>query len=185
MIEDRKIIIFKKEVFEQIDHITQKFADAALSEMVAIARDALTSDNDEALDSLVLSRYVDYRAARVRKLLSPALNRSPLTHYDNEGYPIEARAGKDASDEMPVDPKYVYEIKDNVRISGDILESLAIYIHEYIVRGALYDWYSHLGSDHARDFGDIFELEKELQGIMDCGIVWRQPGPFVKNYRTR
>lgn len=185
MIEDRTIIIFKKEVFEQIDHITQKYADAALSEMIAIARDALTSDNDEALDSLVLSRYVDYRAAMVRRLLSPGLNKSPLTHYDNDGYPIEARAGKDASDELSISPRYIYEIKDSERISGDMLESLAIYIHEFIVRGALYDWYSHLGSQHARDFGDIFELEKELRGVFDCGIVWRQPGPFVKKYRIR
>lgn len=185
MIEGRTIIIFKKEIFEQIDHITQKYADAALAGEIATARDALTSDNDEALDSLVLTRYVDYRSARVRRKLAASLVQTPLTHFDDEGQPIDARAGKDASDELPVAPRYTYEFRRETPITGDMLESLAIYIHEFLVRGALYDWYAHLGSAHARDFADVDKIEDELSGMLGGGIVWHKPGPFVHNYRTR
>lgn len=188
VVDTYKIIIFKGEVYQQIEAITQKHQDASLSSADLRSADAHAADMEQPVDSLVLHRYVDFRHARIRKKLRCAIIQDPRTMFNEEGRVIFEREGITASDDLRPEVVYTYDFSNMAgHITGETVEWLAIHIHEYLVRGALYDWYKSIGNfAQAKAYDNIDELEDEIStSLQEEGLVMHKPMPLWPSYRTR
>lgn len=161
-----KIIIYKAEVDRDIDAGTFKRTDAALEGAPDRQQNAVASDAAEELDGSLIARYRDRRDAIIRKRLKYCLKKEPheVLVADNI---------------LNLDPAYIYElmVSDSVTLSD--VESAGKRIHEYIVRGTLYDWYLGAGLQPTDTLDTLQELEDAVAASLR-GRSWghRPMQPF-------
>lgn len=144
------IILHKDRLYKKIEAMTWKRADASLANRSEREQAAVSADtDDEAVDALLIEDYCNRRDARIRARLKFCL-------IDETG------------DEMTFDnaligdPTFEYKFKldDNVT-KGDV-QSIGTLLDEYIVRGAIYDWYLRMGYDPVDSEASLQELEDSL-----------------------
>lgn len=144
-----RIVIYKAEVDHDIDAGTFKRTDAALDGNSDRSQNAVASDAAEDLDGSLIARYRDRRDARVRERLKYCLKKDPneVLEYDNT---------------LSLDRAYVYELLVDESVTADDVKSAGTRIHEYIVRGTLYDWYLGAGLQPTDSLESLEELEDSV-----------------------
>jgi len=147
----RTITIHKDQVYKQINAITYKFRDAMAEGLSPRSGNAIESDTDEDVDGRLIARYVDLRYARLMKRLMFCLLPEIIEDADNT---------------IEVTEDYIF----NLNLKDDFLDSMlhpiATYIHEYLIRGALFDWYASMGSNEASAYADASDLENDIVGLL-------------------
>lgn len=152
--EKRRIIkIRRKGIYDDIDSLTYKYAEAAGVESVQL-RDAMSSDSTERPDGHLLARNVEYREAQIRKILRRYLEPQELLII--------------ADDELQQNPYIEYHLIVPMNLKDELLKTVTTYIHRYLVWGALYDWYAAgMGSKQSAVYAaELEELEAEINNTM-------------------
>lgn len=161
----RHIDIFKNEVYKDIDLFTHKHVDSR-EDLGARAANAISSDNSEKVDGAIMARLVDFRDSELRVAMQSCLVDVEDVHATDN---IEIGSGA-----------FVYWLNVYDEFNDNTLRPLAQYIHRYLVWGALFDWYSQIGSAQAERYGR--EVEKILDNIESIlrgpSIVKRPMQPF-------
>ena len=167
----RKITVYKREVFEDIEMFTYKHVES--SDMQgAEKRNAVSADTTEGLDGKIIIRLVEFRDAQLRKLIPFALAKK--TDFG-------------ADDVMTLqDDRYHYWLKLPEEFDDNLLESVAEYFHRFLVWGALYDWYGMMGNAQANFFkNDLDKLEDEIRDTLRKPSLAKRPmqpfGPAKRN----
>lgn len=168
----RRVEIYKNEVYKDVELHSYKHVEASGQPDVQI-RNAVSADHSEEMDGAVITRYVEFRNARLRNKLQ-----SVLVEEDREY----------ADDELPQEDnmfRYVFSVPESFR--DNTLRALAEYIHRFLVYGALYDWYSQFGMQQAAVYGtELDRLEEEIaDAFRGPSIVKRPMQPFGPAYKIR
>lgn len=125
---NRVITLHKNEVHYDCEAHAFKLMDA-LSLDIKV-KNAVAADTGDMLDGRMLSRYTDLRDAEIRKRLA---------------FCIADGIVGDVNDIPDNDPTYIYNVTLPEGAKESILLPVKTYLHEYMVRGALYDWYKGCG----------------------------------------
>lgn len=167
----RKITIHKPKVYADIDVATFKYMDAG--EGASPRREnAIASDSLESLDRSIVVSLVDYRDAMLRRSLQTCLADEDVESaddiQDNEEYYF-----------------YMFRLPEGFRDSQ--LKPMAIFIHRYLVLGALHDWYLRIGSAQAQAYSSqLEEMECEIVSAFRSPSVAKRPlQPFGPAGRTK
>ena len=166
----RKVEIYKNEVYKDVDLITYKHVEGNAVQDPE-SRNAIAADNSEEMDGAVIARYVEFRDARLRRLVSFALVDRPQEYSD---------------DDLTLDDrKYRYWFSLPESFNDNLLEPLAEYFHRFLVWGALYDWYSQFGMPQAAVYGrELDELEDDIKNTLRTPSVAKRPmQPFGPAYK--
>lgn len=155
----RKIILHKDEVLYDIEGLAYKFSEATALE--GKAKNTLAADHNETLDGRLLGRMMDLRNARICKRLTFAL--APTT--------------KDMSCNVPGENKdYEYNLSLNDKFDDNMLDVLKIQMHEYMVKGVLFDWYKRLGLQTAAvDALEVEEMEEAIVALVRTPSYMKAP----------
>lgn len=166
----RRVTIIKEEVYRDIDLVTYKFAEGrgALS---SAEGNAVSSDSTERLDGALLARYVSDRDTMLRTFIQYALAEEIQYEADN----IQG-----------LEDRFVYLLKVSESFNDSMLKPLATFIHRYLVRGTLYDWYAGLGSEQAAVYGrELEDIENKINGLLRTPSRVKRPlqpfGPAKRN----
>lgn len=145
----RKVILRTAAVMKDIDMLTYKLSDVATAE--GIDKNNLASDIEETVDGSVLSRFVDARVAELRKRLSFCLEDEVITVVDNENY---------------LQPEYEFIFTLPSTFKDSELKTAVSMMHDYLVRGALFDWYNKLGTPFGAQLAyEVADLEHKIVDI--------------------
>ena len=168
------ITLYKKELYTDIDAKTFKRTDASLVQHPERTQNAVASDTKEELDELLLMRYCDLWDARLRRRLKFCIvdDGNVLTYTD-----------------APEDnDRYTYNLQlDDLLTSSDV-RAIGTLMHNFIVRGALHDWYLHCGVDitGVESLDALQDLEDEITSGLRGRSYGRKPmqpfGPAHWNY---
>lgn len=155
----RRIILHKDQVLYDIEGLAYKLTEATALE--GKAKNTLAADHNETLDGRLLSRMMDVRNAQLKKRLRFAL---------------VATAQKVACDNPANSTEYVYDLSLNDKFDDNMLEVVKTQMHEYMVRGALLDWYKRLGIQNtAVDAGEVLELEESIVATLRTPSYMKAP----------
>lgn len=154
----RKITLYRERIMSDIDVLSYKYGEAAIAEEGL--RDSIQSDSDDMLDNAVLSQFVEARELILRKKLAFCLEDEEVEEADNNVPDTEDMVFQF------ILPKSFKDV--NLRVGAKMM-------HDYIVKGALMDWYANAGTNAASYLaGEVVEIESR---VID---VFRIPG-FIKN----
>ena len=124
----RTIILHKDELLYDIEALAYKLAEGTALE--GKAKNTLAADHNETLDGRLLGRMIDVRHATLRKKLTFALSGEQ----------------KDSACNAPsAESDIVFYLSVPDSLDDGLIDVVKTYMHEYIVRGVLLDWYKRLG----------------------------------------
>lgn len=147
--KDHIIRLSKPLIDNDIDHRTYKRMEASLQNAPETSKDAISSDTEESHDAAIITRYRDYRDARLRKRLVRFLvTEVPSYEYSNRP-------------KSPF-PEYLYVFRMPDDFRTETMEAVKDLMHEYIIRGTLYDWYRYAGLPAVDTEQDLEEMENEI-----------------------
>lgn len=157
--------VFKNKVYKDIDLATHKHAEGSGVQDVKVLN-ALSSDSTESVDGAILSRLVEARDAKIRKRIRFALAPKHQV-YANDALLLD----KD---------RYTYRFILPESWDDNTLESLAEFIHRYLVWGSLADWYGEMGSAQSSWYeSQLSLLEQEIADMLrEPSIVSPPMQPF-------
>lgn len=166
-----KIVLHKDHINFDIDNETYKRVDATLDQASDRSQNALSSDTEEDNDGALIARFRDRRDARLRKALAFCLKKNAI----EDGMVIDNNPDSEKD--------YIYELSVEDDFTVDQLRGVSTLMHEYIVRGSIYDWYLHAGVNPTDSAETIEELEDTVASQLR-GRPWgRLPmQPFDPRY---
>lgn len=158
----RTVTVYKNEVYKDIDLYTHKHVDASDNQNQQ-ARNAISSDSSEDVDSAVIARYVAFRDAKLRTKIQFALSDKVQVHAAD---PITLEDGR-----------FVYNLALSEDFNDNALKPLAQFFHRFLVFGALYDWYSQFGMDRPAVFygSQLEDLEETIASTLRGPSVVKRP----------
>lgn len=163
------ITIYKKAVLASVDAQTFKRVDGVLSAESDQMKNALSSDSEENLDMHILHEHMEKRDANLRRRLTFCLV------SDDEDLSV--------SNLLEVDkPTFIYNLIVPDAFDKQRLQSLAKKIHNYIVQGALYDWYATQNMKGNVSATELEDLENEIVYMLRTSFVKRPLQPFGPRY---
>lgn len=147
-LKTRKVTIHKPDVYNDIDSVTYKFTDAQTMPTPR-QENAVASDASESLDRKLIVSLVDFRDAYLRQRLQTMLAEEVV---------------EEADDITDLEKYYFYVFRLSTSYRDSTLKPLATFIHRYLVWGALFDWFSHVGiTAQARIYeSKLAELENDI-----------------------
>lgn len=160
------IRLLKTKIDEDIDHRTFKRMEVSLQGTPEVSKDAAASDTEEDHDAVIVTRYRDYRDAKLRKR---------LVRYLTNGIPSSEFADILRSPR----PEYVYtfSLPDDTRT--ELMAALKDMMHEYIVRGTIYDWYKYAGLQPTDSEASLEDMENDiLNSLRGKPVTTRPLQPF-------
>ena len=172
--------LLKKEIDYDIDARSFKRNDASPalagdSESAERIANAISSDSSETLDGSLIVRYRDLRDARLRKALKFCLVKPEHEEYEFSNVPV-------------YDKEYTYKLNLPDEMTSDQIRGIVTRMHEYLVRGTLYDWYTSIGMKAQDDEYTLQDLEDEVAGAFR-GQSWINrplqpfgPAHYIKSY---
>lgn len=167
--KERKIILHKERIFHDIDALTYKASEVAAE---PLAKDAMASDSEDNYDGAIMARLVNMRALNLKKRLSFCLRKEHAYIADNN---------IDNSGAIEYDFVLPSSFDDiNLEVAAELM-------HEYIVRGALVDWYDTLGTANGQyKAAELIPLESKILDIFRVPGFVRHPAlPYQKSYKIR
>lgn len=160
------IRLLKTKIDEDIDHRTFKRMEVSLQGTPEVSKDAAASDTEEDHDAVIVTRYRDYRDAKLRKRLVRYLtNEIPSSEFADI-----LRSPR---------PEYVYtfSLPDDTRT--ELMAALKDMMHEYIVRGTIYDWYKYAGLQPTDSEASLEDMENDiLNSLRGKPVTTRPLQPF-------
>ena len=165
--KDLTILLSKTQLDNDIDQRTYKRMEASLQSLNETGKDAASSDTQEEHDASIITRYRDFRDAKIRRRLIRYLVTEVPSHTFTD------RPKSPFSEYL-----YVFRVPDDFRT--EIMESIKDHLHEYIVRGVLYDWYKYAGLPTADTEQTLEEMENEILSDLrgTPGLTTRPLRPF-------
>lgn len=159
----RKITLHKNEVHYDCEAHAFKLMDV-IGPDVKI-KNAVAADSGDILDGRMLSRYTDLRDAEIRKRLAFCIADGVVGEVD---------------DIPSNDPLYIYNISMADNVKDSLLIPVKTYLHEYLVRGTLYDWYEGCRiSPNPIDKGEVESfLDKAVADLRGRSWVKAPMQPF-------
>ena len=155
----RKIILHKDQVLYDVEALAYKLTEATALE--GKAKNILAADHNETTDGRMLARMMDVRNAQLRKRLSFAL--MPLIQ-------------EVACDKPNTAKDFVFELRLSDKFDDNLLEVVSTYMHDYLVRGTLLDWYKRLGLQTAAvDAGEVLEIEEGIVSVLRGPSYTKRP----------
>lgn len=155
----RKIILHKDQLLYDIEGLAYKLSEATALE--GKAKGVVAADHNETLDGRMLSRMMDIRHAKLCKRLRFAL---------------KAKVQAVACDNPEEKAEYIYELNLADGFDDNMLEVVKTQMHEYIVRGSLFDWYKRLSIQTAAvDAGELMELEESIVSTLRTPSYMKVP----------
>ena len=158
-----QILLYKKEIFYDINTITYKRVDASMQDENLKTKNAIQSDETETLDGSILKRLTQRRDARIRKRLMSCLSSKPAKGASN--IPIE-------------DDAFEYNLNLTSDFTEDKQTVLVSLMHDYIVRGSIYDWYYQCGMTNTPDSPELDDLESDIVDIIKQSSRRKPMQPF-------
>lgn len=160
------IRIIKSKIDEDIDNRTYKRMEVSLQGASDTTKDAASSDTEEEHDAAIVTRYRDYRDAKIRRrLVRYLVSNSTATEFINA-----LRSPKQ-------EYVYVFSLPDDT--SSDFIDAVKGLIHEYIVRGTAYDWYKYAGLQPTDSEKDLEDMENDiLNSLRGKPVTTRPLQPF-------
>lgn len=144
-----RVRLSKAIIDNDIDQRTFKRMEASFQNAPETSKDAVASDTEEDHDAAIVTRYRDYRDAKLRKR---------LIKYLEEDSSVEEFTNAPRSTE----PEYVYTFSVPDDFRSELMGDISVMMHEYIVRGTIYDWYKYAGIEQ-KDNDSVFdELEDDI-----------------------
>lgn len=155
----RRIILHKDQALYDIEGLAYKLTEATSLE--GKAKNTLAADHNEILDGRLLARMMDIRNARLKKRLRFAL------------IPAEQSV---ACNNPAEETEFIYDLSLNDQFDDNMLEVVKTYMHDYLVRGTLLDWYKRLGlQTGAVDVVEVTELEESIVSTLRTPSYVRRP----------
>ena len=163
VMKERDINIHKDEVYKDVDRATFKYTETSVPELHQ--KDAVSSDTNERLDRAIVERKLSLRDAKLRVLLQRHLRSGRTTVASNT---IEDR------------DVLQYHLLLREEFNDNLLQPVAEFIHQYLVYGILFDWYSDMGMAQAASYGtQLSSIENEIKSLLfGPSIVKRPMQPF-------
>lgn len=161
--KERKVEVFKHEVYKDIDLYTHKHVDAR-EDMGNRTANAVSSDITEPVDGATIARYVEFRDAELRVKLQFCLI-DKTQEYADDTLSLD-------------DSMYRYWFNVPEAFNDNALRPLAEYIHRFLVFGALFDWYSQFGMNQAAVYDTKGLLNQIISTLRGPSIVKRPMQPF-------
>ena len=130
----KTITLTKEAIMQAVDVSTFKRIDAQVGDLAGAGDktlNAVSSAHEEGLDKALILGYCNWRDARLRSRLRFCLASTKTA----DGYSDSTASSETA---------YTYTFNVNDDFSDDDVRALGIKMHEYIVRGAIYDWYRYM-----------------------------------------
>lgn len=159
------ITIYKKAVLAAIDAQTFKRVDGVLSGESEQVKNAVSSDSSESLDEHILHEHMETRDANIRKRLRFCLDK------DMEDLSV--------SNLMDVEvPTFDYKLQVPETFDKQRLKILARKMHDYMVQGVLYDWYSTQNMKGNVSASELGDMEDEIVSMLRSSYVKRPLQPF-------
>ena len=166
MKKEATITIYKKAVLADIDALTFKRVDGVLAGESDQVKNALSSDSTEHLDERLLLGHIETRDANVRKRLRFCLI-------------VDTDASLSVTNLMDVEEEtFVYNLLVPAGFDKQRLSVLAKKIHNYMVQGALYDWYATQNMKGNVDENALEKMEDEIPAMLRASFVQRPLQPF-------
>ena len=147
--KDLVVRLSKLMLDNDIDQRTYKRMEASLQNGNETSKDAVASDTQEDHDASIITRYRDYRDAKIRKRLVRYL----VTEVPSHEFVNRPKSP------FP-DYLYVFRVPDDFRT--EIMEAIKDDLHEYIIRGTLYDWYKYAGIPPLDTEQSLEEMENDI-----------------------
>ena len=159
------ITLHKIAILAEIDAQTFKRVDGVLSAESDQVKNALSSDSEENLDQNILHRHMENRDSIIRSRLAFCLEKS------EEALSVDNLLEKDS-------PAFTYTISVPDTCDKQRLKSLAQKMHNYIVQGAICDWYATQNMKGNVDATDLERMEDEIAAMLRSSFVKRPIQPF-------
>lgn len=165
----RTITIYKNEVHYDCEADAFKLMDVMSADVKT--KNAIAADSSDMLDGRMLSRLTDLRDAMVRKRLAFCL--ATESHLESNDLPSS-------------DSQYIYTLELADEFNDNMLNSVKTFIHEFLVRGTLYDWYSKCNVNpnpiRKDELDDLLnKIAGELRGKSWIKVPFQPFGPKKKN----
>lgn len=160
------ITIYKSYLLYDIDSLTFKRVDGVMSDQTDRVRNALSSDSEEELDKVMLHRYMEARDAALRTKLAFC-----LVNEDSDTLEVD-------NNPMMEDPSFVYKISVPDRFTSETVKALSKKMHQYIVDGTAYDWYSRQGIAYAVGENELADMLRKISSSLRESFVSRPLQPF-------
>ena len=167
----RLVTILKQEVYKDVELHTYKHTEGVLMESKQQVN-AVSADTTENLDGAIIARFVKFRDAQLRRLLTSVLA--------DEEHP-------QADDVLDLDEVFAYRLNLSEGFKDSVLRSLAEYMHRFLVWGALYDWYAQMGMGQANVYKrELNEIENSINDIVRTPSIAKRPlQPFGPAHKFR
>jgi hypothetical protein len=127
-------------------------------------QNALSSDSKEELDGSLINRYIAGRVAKLRRKLAFALKPGNATMTATPAASVPERINFD----LLVPDKFTYEQ----------LSAMSELMHEYVVKGAILDWYQFTGIAPTVSKEELELLESAIVSTLRVGFTHRPLQPF-------
>lgn len=162
--KERKVILHKEPMSNEIDAHTSKFVEAGDGQSVRQGN-AVSSDTSETLDGSIIEQMMQYRDAKLRMIFQAFLQEEDIVETDNL---------------LGLESTFEYNLSLPEEFNDASLRPLCMLMHKYIVWGCLFDWYSQLGLSQARIYGaQLKDIEDEIQSLTSpAGYAKRPLQPF-------
>lgn len=168
--KERKITLLKEQILSSIDNLTFKLTEVSLQGIDVKSRSSVASDRDDQFDAAILNRMAEFRDARLRQRLQFCLKNEEITEFTNT---------------PSTDNAFVYDLVLPEGFKDMALKMIGTQMHEYIVKGALLDWYIQAGvNTNTNDLAaQVNEIESTIVNMLRVPSGMKKPlqpfGPAV------
>ena len=155
--KQRTITIRKKDVFFDIDILSLYYSEVSAGE-VPVKADRMAAETASDNGRRIVTRMCDHRIADVRTLLKKF---------------IDVTTAETASDAIATGD-WVFNIRITEEAEDNTLATIADLIHDYVVSGALSDYYAQIGVQGNRESLNL-RAENDLARIRE--LIYFRPMP--------
>lgn len=161
MSKSRTITIKKKDIFFDIDSLSLSFSEVSGGDGIARA-DAIAAETDTTAGTRKYTRLADRRAADIRSVLRRFITTTTASSVNDQ---------ISTSD-------YTYALTLDNEFEDAMLQPLTAEIHDYIIKGALADWYDEIGLKAQHDTLAA-EAESAVARIKE--LLYHRPIPAFRS----
>ena len=132
--KDRTITIKKKDVFFDIDYLSHHYAEITAGE-APVKANIVATETQSAGGTRIFTRLCDHRMSDIRQLLEKFIEIDAMASVDND---LE-------------DGDWEIALTVSTESEDNTLATIADLIHDYLVSGALADYYAQIGVQGNRE----------------------------------
>lgn len=166
--KERTLTLYKSQVHKDVDKLTYKLSEGTSE---GIIKDVIASDSEDGLDGALIDIYIDNRFTELRKLLGFCLKDELILSLNNE---------RDLSDKIDFILVLPDEFKDKT------LREAISYMHQYVVKGVLLDWYTNIGSSYGSPLvAEVETMKNKVLDILRSQHFVKKSTPKLYSFKIR